>query len=298
MSEVEPFLEGAKCKQLIKPFLKWAGGKQSIINQLMEVTKLSQGLPPDLVEVCVGSGAFSLAWRTEYPSSSIELWDIKPALINLWARVLRNPREFCSVLAFETVVFQDVSTPEAYQRLRSSFNELNSSSCTAGGRFAAAQMLMLNKTCFNGLWRENSKGQMNVPWGKRPFNLAATALLLDAASKHLTETGSVCAKVQDILTAELPTDKLIYIDPPYLSLQGEGQFSSYDKTGFGIQEHIALSEKLMSTPNIKYMVSHSAHPVIQELYGDDHRYTSIEVPRRISCKGDRTPVTEWVITNF
>ena len=164
----------------------------------------------------------------------------------------------------------------------------------------AARMIFLNKTCYNGLYRVNSKGQFNAPFGRYknprfrdPENMHAVA----DALKNVTLQNE---PFNVVLENTRPGD-FVYFDPPYVPLSATANFTGYHRDGFGHDEQVRLRNVACELTNrgVKVMISNSAAPVVRELY--QSHFTIHEVSARRAINSDpakRGKLTEFVITNY
>lgn len=222
-----------------KPFLKWSGGKQRLLPQLLPL------LPPGrrLVEPFVGAGSVFLA--TDYQYYLIN--DANSDLAAMWVAVKLRPREFAERAA---QFFTDGNrTQEAYLRIRAEFNG-------SADRFERAVRLpYLNRFGFNGLFRVNSSGAFNTPYG-HPAKLPAFPWdQIDAASRKLDRClvlGGGFGATMDLAGL----GDVVYCDPPYLDSANGSSFTGYTAGGFGRKEHEKLLECAIRA------VSRGAHVLI------------------------------------
>jgi DNA adenine methylase len=269
------------------PFLKWAGGKARLVAQYAPF------FPREFrryFEPFLGGGAvfFHLGPKESF------LYDINEELVNCYLQVRDNPAGLMEMLEFHKKEhYRD--GPAHYYGVRGAdpagMNPLE----------RAARMIYLNKTCYNGLYRVNSSGQFNVPFGRyknpRIFDRDALA----AASRALQ--GAII-KAGDFLEIEEeagPGD-LVYFDPPYLPLSSTSNFTDYIKNadyfGEDAQAELAGLFGRLARKGCLVMLSNSDTPLINELYEGFHVHT-IMAPRFINSKGDgRSAISELLITSF
>ncbi len=162
----------------------------------------------------------------------------------------------------------------------------------------AARFIYLNKTCYNGLWRVNSKGEFNVPMGSavkpaicQPALLRACHAALQGVEVTLRDFGELPAEAGDF----------VYFDPPYHPLEG-GSFTDYAKGGFREAEQTALRNLCVELHRrgAKFMLSNSDTNFIRDQYsGEVFRLMRVQAPRMVNCKSDgRGAVNELLITNY
>ena len=163
----------------------------------------------------------------------------------------------------------------------------------------ASRFIYLNKTCFNGLYRVNSKGQFNVPFGKYKNPKILDAENLRACSQALQHTqiilGSFLSVAQDITAQDF-----VYFDPPYIPLNSTSNFTSYTKEGFDLQMQIALRDlcQQLDSQGVRFMLSNSHAPLVLDLYAQ-FKIELVNVPRAINSQANkRGKITEVLVSNF
>lgn len=249
----------------MKPFLKWAGGKYKIIDRIQQVLPNGRRL----IEPFAGSGAVFL--NIDFEEYLIA--DINADLINLYQQVQEHGEEFIS---YASALFtQENNTETAFYNLRCEFN-----SCTDIAR-KSALFVYLNRHCFNGLCRYNSKGQFNVPFGRYSNPVFPTVEMLNFHEK----SKRTVFEVADFKTVMEKADigSVIYCDPPYAPLTTTANFSSYTKQGFTLSDQQALADhaqKLVAR-GIPVVISNHDTEQTQLLYAKA-RIISFNVQRFIS----------------
>lgn len=254
-----------------KPFLKWSGGKQRLLPQLLPL------LPPGrrLIEPFVGAGSVFLA--TNYQHYLIN--DANSDLAAMWVAVKLRPREFAEHAA--SFFTEGNRTQEAYLRIRAEFNR-------SADRFERAVRLpYLNKFGFNGLFRVNSSGAFNTPYGQ-PAKLPTFPWdQIDAAARRLDR----CLVLSGGFAAAMELAGLgdvVYCDPPYLDSGKGSSFTGYTAEGFGLKEHEELLECAIKAVSrgANVLISNHDTPQVRDLYRGWH-IEALEVSRSIASKADR-----------
>jgi DNA adenine methylase len=207
----------------MRPFLKWAGSKYRILERVRGALPLGHRL----IEPFVGSGAVFL--NTEY--ESYLLADSNPDVIDLYCRVKSDGVEFARYA--KQLFSPENNTPEAYYLLREEFNSLSTSARRA------ALFIYLNRHCFNGLCRYNSKGGFNVPFGRYNSPSFPEAELVAFAAKAV-RAEFLCADFRSTMSSARLGD-VVYCDPPYVPLSATANFSDYTADGFGVVEQQELA---------------------------------------------------------
>lgn len=149
---------------------------------------------------------------------------------------------------------------------------------------AAARTIYLNKTCFNGLYRVNKKGQFNVPFGKYKNPKILDEENLRAASSLLSKAKIICCDYSEVLEKFTFSNDLIFLDPPYVPISEYSDFKRYTKEQFYLEDHEQLAKiyRALSDKGCHVFLTNSNHPVVQSLYSG-FQYEVIQTKRHISC---------------
>lgn len=260
----------------MKPFLKWAGNKYQIIEQIKAC------LPPGkcLIEPFLGSGAVFL--NTDY--ERYLLADINMDLINLYCHLQQEGPSFIEYCrGFFTA---SSNTAEVYYEYRQAFN------ITQDPRLKAALFLYLNRHGYNGLCRYNAGGGFNVPFGryKNPYFPAKEMLFFYEKAQ---KARFICADFVTVLQEAQP-GSVVYGDPPYVPLSATSNFTSYAVGEFGQSEQEKLAElaRELARRDIPVLLSNHWTQFIKKTY-QGAKIKKIPVQRYISCKGsNRSKVIE------
>jgi DNA adenine methylase len=280
----------------IKPFIKWAGGKYKLAEQLLEhLPKSFNHNKNKLIEPMVGSGGFffRLSPKRAYLS------DINKNLITTYEVVKNNVEDLTMKLeSYKKLHLNE----EYYKEQRNLFNELIKED--KNKLEIAALFIYLNKTCFNGLYRENSKGEFNVPVGRNsngdllPMSVDISNLF--NVSKLLKDVDLCCHSYEKCL-GQIKRGDFVYIDPPYIPVD-VASFTQYSKSNFGLTEHIELSSFLeqISEKGAFFMLSNSDTEDTREIYNNKTwKIAKYSVSRSIASNAkNRGKAKEVVITNF
>ncbi len=229
---------------LVKPFIKWAGGKNQLIQNISKLYPAQLGTRiKNYVEPFIGGGAILFDILNKYELEKIYINDINPDLINLYITIKENVEKLISLLKiYETlhISLNMIERRNNYIKNRELFNTLNLHSSSSRLE-KACLFIFLNKTCFNGLYRVNKKGNFNVPMGnyKNPL-ICDTENLLNVSNK-LKKVEIHCGDYID--TEKFIDNKtFVYLDPPYRPLTKTSNFTSYNEFIFDDKEQIKLSQ--------------------------------------------------------
>jgi DNA adenine methylase len=271
-----------------QPFLKWVGGKTSLLNTLDEF------LPKQVeryIEPFLGGGAVFFHLKRQFPHIRAFLRDSNEELINVY-RMVRDRTAALMVRLDEHAAF-------FCRRGTAYYYEVRSQHRLTDDLERAARTMFLNKTCFNGLYRVNAKGEFNTPVGsaKKPSlynrdNLNAAAWALRNA---VLEAKDFRATIDDARRGDL-----VYMDPPYFPISEFSDFKRYTPDQFREADHeeLARAFRLLDQRGCYVVLSNSDHPRIRQLYAD-YPIRVVQAPRMINCKGDRRgDISELVITNI
>jgi DNA adenine methylase len=298
-----------------RPVLKWAGGKTQLLRHL------SQRFPPEIyrgeitryVEPFVGAGALFLYVTQKFPLVSPFIFDLNEEIILLYRVIKKSPNKLIHELDLLESEYSSGSNKEKellFYHVRTLFNqqkpEINFQKYDPQWVKRAAFSIFLNRTCYNGLFRMNRKGEFNVPFGKyedpqilNKNNLKEVASLLKETNISSGDFTS-CKKFVDSKT-------FVYFDPPYRPLNTTSSFTTYSRDGFSDrdQNRLAVLFKELDERGAKIMLSNSdprnkdpGDSFFEELYSD---YTIERIPARriINCNGsNRGEINELIITNY
>jgi DNA adenine methylase len=155
----------------VKPFLKWAGGKGQLIDQIVTYlpTPLKEGKIKKYVEPFLGGGAMYFWLMEHFDFQHAYLYEINPSVVNCYQVIQKNVKKLVAELqSFEKEYLggSDKDREKLFYQKRDEFNSLSGNKSVQSNLRHAALLIFLNKTCFNGLYRVNSKGEFNVPFGR------------------------------------------------------------------------------------------------------------------------------------
>ncbi|KYH28099.1 MULTISPECIES: DNA adenine methylase [Clostridium] len=313
-----------------KPFLKWAGGKTQLLSQFEEYypIELKENKIKTYVEPFLGGGAvfFSLQSKENCNFENIILNDINKELIITYKVIQQKVDELIECLSDLEQRYLRAEMEEKekmYYSQREAFNiektSIDYNNYSDDWIQHAAKMIFLNKTCFNGLYRENKKGGFNVPFGKRKNVTICDESNLREVNKALTGVILTCGDFEEItndyeIKNLIGKDTFVYIDPPYRPLNATSNFNDYSKEPFNDKSQIRLinwTKKLHDRGSL-FMYSNSDPTNIQEkddffevefekaFHGDRSiKINRVQASRVINSKGTgRGKIRELLITNY
>lgn len=268
-----------------RPFLKWAGGKGKVLSQFVPY------FPPfsTYYEPFLGGGAvFFYLHSAPSKLHSAYLMDINDELINVY-RCIRDQVE--GVIEHLTI-HQRNHCHTYYYTLRGTVPD---------GRLArAARFLYLNKTCFNGLYRENLKGQFNVPIGRYKNPKICPSERLRAASLALQPVNIEVSPFELVLELAHTPHDFVYFDPPYYPISTTSSFTGYSRYSFREEDQVRLKDtfSILASRGVKVMLSNSDCPFIRDLYREFPIHTVLAA-RAINSKAKkRGKITEVLVTSY
>lgn len=264
-----------------RPFLKWAGGKNKLIQQYIPYfpKEFKTYYEPFL-------GGAAVFFHLNPPSAA--LTDINAELVNAYRCVRDNVEELIKILEVHQL-----------RHCRDYFYEVRQCKGVTNVE-KAARLIYLNKTCFNGLYRENSKGEFNVPIGKYKNPKICNTVLLKSVSAALHHAQINVRPFEDILNYASSSDDFVYFDPPYYPLSPTSNFTAYSRYSFSQDDQIRLKEVFaeLAERGVKVMLSNSDCKFIRTLYSD-FNINSILAPRLINSDiMKRGKISEVLITSY
>ena len=295
------------CKEVAKPFLKWAGGKGQLINTFEEMfpTELTNGKIKTYIEPFVGGGAILFHVLQNYKIEKAYINDINKELINCYRCIKTDVQSVISKLEkIENEYLTSENRNDYFYKIRNRYNEIH-----LNGHYdfeKCADFIFLNKTCFNGLYRVNSKGNFNVPHGRYKNPLICNKENLKLCSNLLQKVEISFGDYKSVLQFA-DKNTFVYFDPPYRPLLENSSFVNYDKAGFTDKNQVELANEFKELNNKKclLMLSNSdpknkdkKDNFFDDLY-KDFDIKRIEAKRMINCQASkRGNVTEIVVRNY
>lgn len=274
----------------MKPIIKWAGGKYKLsktLEKFLPDRKINR-----YVEPFFGGGGFFFYINSELDIKEKVIIEKNEKLINLYNCVANDLEGFINKLdVLVKNFFKTENKKEFYYSIREKFN---SSSVSLN---QAVMFLFLNKTCFNGLYRENLSGKFNVPFGSYKKYSFYDLENIKEVSRILKDTKIICGNFNQ---TEIRNGDFFYLDPPYIPLDKTSNFTSYTKDGFGynLNKQLISLLKDINDSNGLFMLSNSYNEETLDMYSD-YNINYIEASRSINSKPDkRNKVKEIVVRNY
>lgn len=266
--------------QNAKPVLKWAGGKTQMLKDILPRVPQFKG---KYIEPFLGGGALFFAL---HPTNAI-LADSNPELINVYKQIAGNVDKVIDQLS------KYKNTEEDFYKVRAlDWAELPPVE-------AAARTIFLNRTCYNGLYRVNRKGQFNTPFGRYKNPTICDAENLKAAAAALKGATILCGDYLTVLRDYAEPGDFIFLDPPYVPVSQYADFKRYTKEQFGEEDHRNLANEVQRLFNLgcDVLLTNSDHPLVHELYSN-FKIEIVDTHRAISAKGSSRRGKDVIVTAF
>lgn len=273
---------------LVLPILKWVGGKRQLLEQIVPLIPECS----TYYEPFIGGGAVLF---NRQPRKAV-INDSNKELINVYRVIKEEPDELirnliqhkeknCEHYFYET---------RALDRDKEAFHKMSDVK-------KAARIIYLNKTCYNGLFRVNSLGEFNSPWGKYKNPNITNETTIRELSKYLNKADIVikCGDYKEALKG-IRKGAFVYLDPPYMPISSSSSFTGYTADGFGEKEQIILKKQcdMLTKRGIKFLLSNSSCDFIENLY-KDYIVTRVGAKRAINAKADkRGEIDEVLVRNY
>ena len=292
-----------------KPFVKWAGGKNSLIPQLSKYypIELKDGTIERYIEPFVGGGAVLIDILQNYDIKEAFAFDINADLINCYNVIKSNVQYLIKELSKKQKEFLSLNDEEKTKYFYDIRNEYNSYTLESKLDIKrASEFIFLNRTCFNGLYRVNKNGDFNVPMGnyKNPTICDEENLI---ALSELIKNVEFQSKDYTTIQNYIKKNTFVYFDPPYRPLNITSGFTSYTKEDFNDedQKELALFYKELSNNNVKVMLSNSNPKTTnkEDCFFDNFykgfNINEVYAKRMINANSNgRGEISELLITNY
>ena len=285
LHELDQKVEMSK-NPLVMPVLKWVGGKRQL---LPELRRRMPKLFTRYYEPFIGGGALFFARQPTMAILNDSNWE----LINVYEQI----RDSLDELVRELEQLQN--NQETYYRVRQMDREPDFETLPRVKR--AARILYLNKTCYNGLFRVNSHGEFNSPFGYYKNPNIVNKPVLAAVSTFLANRNLVfrCGDYAESLKG-IRKGAFVYFDPPYDQVSSSASFTGYTQSGFDKEEQERLAEvcKALNRKGVKFMLSNADTKRIRKLYSD-FTIETVQARRNVNSDGNkRGEVSEVIVRNY
>ncbi len=277
-------VELKQSNQITYPIVKWVGGKRQLMFELLKNLPKSYNR---YFEPFIGGGALFF----ELQPDNAYISDMNEELINLYFVVRDSVDELVHDLNKHEISKEYFLKIRNLDRMEKYFKLSNVE--------RASRFIYLNRTCFNGMYRVNSKGEFNVPFGnyKNPRIIDENNLL--NCSELLKKTEIKCADFSEIIHKVQKGD-FVYFDPPYVPLNETSSFTSYTKDGFDIDMQFKLRDVCdeLDSMGVKFMLSNSDTKLVNELYVN-YNIKKVFASRQINANANgRGKITEVLVKNY
>lgn len=273
-----------------KPFIKWVGGKNQLLSQLDPLFPVKFGT---YFEPFLGGGAvfYHLQPKKAY------LNDVNETLIETYRHIKTDPKKIIkelSSLQKKYYAVDPASRESFYYEIRDKYNKSKPADLKRSVYF-----LFLNKTAFNGIHRENSKGGFNVPFGKYAKPTIVDPEAINSVSEMLKQVELTNTDFQSAVKKAKKGD-FVYFDPPYHPLVDAPSFTSYHKSSFRKEDQLRLRDTFveLDKKGVNVMLSNSYTPFIKEIY-KGYKQIPVKAARFVNAKASgRGKIDEIVILNY
>ena len=272
---------------LLSPILKWVGGKRQLLSEIIPLIDESCD---NYVEPFIGGGA--VLFRLQPKKAIIN--DYNTELINVY----RTVRDDLDGLVALLKKHEKYNSSDYYYEVTAldrtpDFDKMSNSE-------KAARIIYLNKTCYNGLYRVNSLGQFNSPYGKYKNPNIVNEVVLRAISKYINgnEISIRSGDYKDVLN-DIEKNSFVYLDPPYMPISSSSSFTGYTEGGFGYDKQVELKEECdkLNSKGVHFLQSNSDCEEIRELY-KAYRIKVVKANRAINSDAKkRGQINEVLIYN-
>ena len=276
---------------LVAPVLKWVGGKRQLIE---DISPLIPKQISTYVEPFVGGAAILFHLQ---PKKAI-INDFNDELMNVYQVIKEDPNGLIKILEKH----KEANSEEYYYETRALDRTADYENLSKEEK--AGRILYLNKTCYNGLFRVNSSGQFNAPYGKYKNPAIVNDVTIKAVSNYFNSANIkfLNGDYKEALKG-LRKGIFVYFDPPYMPVSSSSNFTGYTENGFGYEKQVELRDECLklNKRGIKFLQSNSYTPEILELYSDSSVFTIkvVQAKRSINSKSDkRGEISEVLIYNY
>lgn len=269
----------------MQPFVKWAGGKRQLLSKIIEESPKEFN---KYFEPFIGGGAVFFA--IEHQEATIN--DINTQLIHTYNIIKNEPHDFIKLLdEYDSILLNQ----DKYNEIRSLFNSKITDDIY--DLELAVLFVFLNKHAFNGLYRVNSKGLFNVPWNKKDSGSSFSKDNILSISDYL-QSVTILNGDFEVAVKDAKDKDFVFLDSPYAPIN-PSSFDSYDKAGFGLEEHVRLSKlfKELTERGCYCMLTNHNTELIRDLY-KEYNIEEVNVRRSINSDSSKRVGKEVIIKNY
>lgn len=267
----------------LRPILKWVGGKRQLLSSIRPLVSQEYDT---YYEPFIGGGAVLFDLQPE----KAVINDSNTELINVYECIRDHPADVIELLEEHAAK----NSSEYFYKIRSQDRKPAYTQRSAPER--AARIIYLNKTCYNGLYRVNSAGQFNTPYGRYAHPNIVNKELIEAMSDYLQ--GQITILNGDYQTALATADEhsFVYLDPPYMPISSSASFTGYTEGGFGYEEQCRLKNTCddLRKRKVHFLESNSDCDDIRKLYSE-YDITIVKAKRSVNSKANRRGAIKEVL---
>lgn len=277
-----------KKNPIVQPVLKWVGGKRQLLNDIKPL------IPQHIstyVEPFVGGGAVFFNLQ---PKKAI-INDMNSELMNTYKVIKNKPDELINILKRHNAN----NSEDYFYNMRAM--DRSEDYALLDDEEKAARIIYLNKTCYNGLYRVNSSGFFNTPYGKYKSPNIINEVLIKAISTYLNKADvKILNKDYKESLKGLRKGSFVYLDPPYVPVSTSSSFTGYTEGGFTLENQIELKKECdkLNKKRVKFLLSNSDTPFIRELY-KDYEIKTVTAKRAVNSNAKkRGDINEVLVYNY
>jgi DNA adenine methylase len=276
-----------RINRLVSPVVKWVGGKRQLLAEIMQHVPTNIGA---YYEPFVGGGA--VLFRLQPQRAVIN--DINSEIINVYRVIKSKPEELIEELRCyqnEKDYYYEVREKDRDKDLYNSMSDIEK----------ASRVLFLNKTCYNGLYRVNSSGEFNSPFGYYKNPNITNETTIKAVSKYFQESDIdiLNQDYEDVVKSATKND-FVYLDPPYYPISDSSSFTGYTRNGFDEDQQERLKKvcDCLDRSGVKFLLSNSYCPFIKELY-KGYEFVEVSAKRAVNSNPhNRGEIKEYLVKNY
>lgn len=271
----------------MKPLLKWVGGKRQLMN---EIKKRIPQKYNEYYEPFLGGASVLLELKPDIAYVN----DINSELINVYNVVKKSPGELAENLKFHRNESEYFYELRSFDRNKKKYEKLNNTE-------KASRIIYLNKTCYNGLYRVNSRGELNAPFGRYKNPQICDEENINSLSEYFNgKQIYFFNKDFEQFLKNCKKDDFVYLDPPYDPISESSSFTGYNAGGFSRHEQIRLRDVCneLNEKGVKFLLSNSSTDFIKDIYSD-YIIEEVDAKRNINSKASkRGKIKELLVRNY